>query len=176
MSTKRPDQTSYLKSLIEDLEQRVYDLSNFDAASEINYHCDDLIGQVTLTIESAMEHLNKVQTRMVNEVNAYRTRRLNAQKLGPELSPGQEKLEKLSTEIEAFKSDAIKLGVLTVPSAEALVQRSSDTRKQLRAEAFGGRFMRLFENDFLESDIIGSFVETQKDVQDDFGKNSCHLK
>ena len=178
MSTESLDHASHIKSLINDLDDRISDLKHFDANSEINFHCDDLIGQVMLTIESAMEHLNKVQTRMVNEVNKYRTDLLNASDLaksGAKQSPVQERFQTLSAEMSEFKTKALASvdGNFTkeaTQTAENMRERTNDLRRQMRVEAFGGLFLRLVESDFIESDIIGSLKKTQKDVQDDFGK------
>ena len=169
MATPKRDQTSCLKSLIDDLEERIHELKLFDAVSEVNFHCDDLIGQVTLTIESAMEHLNNVQTRMFNEINEYRAALIDAS--SREQSKAKEELKKLWQELETFKSTAASLDFTTMPVVESLAERANELRKQMRVEAFDRRFMRFFEKDHLESDLIGSLVETQKDVQDDYGKN-----
>ena len=102
MSDVDRDQGSRLKSLIDDLEQRLYDLKHFYVASEINSHCDDLIGEVELTIESAIDHLSKVRTRMTTEINDYRTKLLD--RAGEQDSDFQESFTKLSKEASEFKS------------------------------------------------------------------------
>ena len=136
MSKQASDQAAKYKSLVEDLEQRIEDLKHSDAASEVNSHCDDLIGQVMLTIESAMDHLNKVQTRMVNEVNEYRTNLLDAAVSSKEkLSPAQEELKKLSQEFQGFKSNSQDFGMSTMSLADALKEKACDLRKRMRAEA-----------------------------------------
>ena len=170
MSTPKRDQASSLKSLIGDLEERIHELKLFDAASEVNLHCDELIGQVTLTIESAMEHLNNVQTRMFNEINQYRAELIDASS-SREQSKAKEEFKKLWQEFETFKSTAASLDNASVPVVESLAERAHEMRRQMRVEAFDGWFMRFFEKDYLESDLIGYLVETLKDVQDDYGKN-----
>ena len=177
MSNENRDQASRLKSLTDDFEQRLYDLKHFDAASEINSHCDDLIGEVELTIESAMDHLNKVRTRMATEINDYRANLLDT--AGEQQSDVQESFTKLSREAADFRSatsDSASCNVSdeALDKMDGFIERASDLRRKMRAQAFKGRFMRFLQNDFLEGDVIGSIKETRKDVLDDFGEDTNH--
>lgn len=163
MAVPSPEQASHLKSLVDDLEETVYNLRVF----EIHCHCDDLIGQITLTIDSAIEHLNQVKTKMTNQTNDYRTRlvdKAEASKSSHKLSPAQEEFKKLSKEFQAFKPNA------SISVARDLASQAVALRRQMRAEAFGSKFLRLVENDFLKSDIIGTLAEINKDVLDDLSK------
>ena len=72
MEVDQCDEAVKLKALIRELEERIYNLRLFDKASEVDAHCDDLIGQVTLNIESAVNRLNKLQDEMIKRINNYR--------------------------------------------------------------------------------------------------------
>ena len=138
----------------------------FDKTAEINLHCDDLVGQVTLAVESAMEHLNKVQVGLIDEINSYRTGLIQASN-GASVEETDE-WTNLSKNVDALKHREANDQV--IKTAEELKQRARDLRRQLRAQTFNNKFMRFCAKELAPEDFIGKMQTSLKDTEDELSK------
>ena len=175
MSTELLDEQDRLRALISELQERIFRLRHFDKSCEINAHCDDLVGQIMITVESAVENLNKMQDSMIKEINQYRDGLLGA-------TPGKEEalekeLDELATEIEAFNSKAV--GYLTqkkkladaIQEADDLNKRAQELKKQMRVQSFDGVFLRFLDNKKLFENLsLGILQKSLKDPEEEMGK------
>ena len=176
-SEQTRDESRKLKALIGELEEKVANLTLFDKIYEVNAHCDDLVGQVTLAVHSAIERLNQYQAEMVDEINNYRAELLQTEeaKQDDELKMA---VVKLSEEIEEFRAKCAdhftaekKIDESTFKEAEEIKKRTWELRSQMRSQTFiNGGFLRFVENDLTAREVIGALDSSVKDPQDDYSK------
>ena len=63
-----------LKSMVDDLLERVNSLRSFDHKNEIHAYCDDLASQVVMSAESMVKAINQLQENLLSEIDLYRQR------------------------------------------------------------------------------------------------------
>ena len=174
MSKSQQDQTSFLKTMLGELDERVSNMRFFDRTYEINTHCDDLVGQVTLATDSAIDDLNKNRKAMINEINSYRTRLLEADEIRNLQGQIEEDLERLLKDVEVFRSmcqsseEEVKNEALR--TAGDLKERAKELRRRMRSKAFNGGFLKFFDKEIATDDLIGTLNISLKDTEDVMSK------
>ena len=148
-----------LSSLIGDINERIYKLRLFDSAAEIHNYCDDLEAEVSLWIESALDHLNKFQEDFKREINEYRTELLKATTSHDDFQVRVD-LDSISTDVQQLSNELGAFVVSSLPSNATEDQfnavigsklgecekRAKQIEKRLRKKTFGNKFMRFREN------------------------------
>ena len=78
MAEESDRETELLKSLMNDLGEKLRKIETFDQSEQINIYCDDLEIQVMEQIESTINHLNQIEKELLAEISGYRLRLLNS--------------------------------------------------------------------------------------------------
>ena len=176
------DMGARLKSMVQDLEERVHELKHFNRQSEINAFCDDLEGQVILMSESIMADVAKMQESMLGEIKSYRKRLIESavnDAQDSDCSPLKEELSELASQVEELSSklsprfqepsideNEFKNGC---SQAKEMTVKAKEARQKLREEAFNGEFLKFNEGMFfkLKANMVGHLGVYGQDVEDE---------
>ena len=165
---------SRLRNTLLDLEEDIFKLKTYDKIAEINTSCDDLEAQVTLYIESAIEHLQTIKYGLIQKINTQRVALLDRieKKKGSESSSWRQDLAHLAADLEIFRKkchDAMEKSEQEIESfcdqtrAEFDDYRSKvQNIKQLqRRETFENGIIRFKKNSLflIDDELIGT-IET----------------
>ena len=175
MSSANNPTRDYIKSLIGDLEERLYNLRIYDGKYEIDAYCDDLQSQVILTIESAIKDLNELQEKLLADINSYRydqTKRLSEVNPKKNAEINQELLA-LDRDVKDF-SQAAGINHLDTSLSRKEAEREADDlnlkiynlEKRIREQVFGRKFMRLSKNPLfgMDKNLVGKFQIFKRDL------------
>ena len=152
-----------LNAFVGELKERVHNLRHFNKTYEINVYCDDLVSEVTLAVQSAVEHLHIVEADLIGKINKYRDElMLNAQIIETEKERKEaltQQLDELSYEIESLCQRSV-----TLVSVNNLVEKTNELKCKLRRETFKDGFLQFNErNEYRNKDFIGELATSHKD-------------
>ena len=92
---------SNLLLLVNQVRDQVLDLAAYNGREEIDAYCDDLITQVTVSVESTIEQISKQGNKLLDSIDAYRKDLINGLS-GSSATELSKSVQKLSDEILAF--------------------------------------------------------------------------
>ena len=198
-SSESSDRASDLGTQIEEINDKISKLRNFDRVFEINSYCDDLESEVIVTIDGVIKQLKGIQRELIKEINTYRYELLDANKAS------QARLWPVISEIDVAlaKQEANNLGKEFVALFESwsasLCQTMSDEdmnslqadlnayqsqvkalQKRMRKQAFNSRFLKFKQNQnfSISKDQIGKLHSAPEEMADVIGKlrNKAHVR
>ena len=154
----------------DELRERMNKLQNFSPIDEIHAYCDNLVADVTLTFDSAFQHLQRLQDSMLAEIAEYRSSLIEAQRQRAAVLKEAQRL--------SFKEELAELADLkeTIPqlnehdrscvelSLKTQMRALREQETELKKETMGGRFMRFKPNRFFE--IVLDHVGTLEYLED----------
>ena len=95
-----------VKQLLDWILEQLQSLRAYDGREEIDAHCDDLMSQITLSVESTMQRISRQGNWLVERVESYR-KELKDQLSVHSATELVWQLERLSTEFDTFYRDSM---------------------------------------------------------------------
>ena len=177
------DMGALVKSAVDDLRERVYNLKLFDGTNEINTYCEDLQSQVIMTAESLIKKVNEFEKEMLKQIESYRSRLISHEAEGSndhdslklELTQFSEEVEAFKVKCSAFYSqqsiESQKFQAI-LNEADVLKRRAKTARRQLRRQAFQGEFLKFNEDifGFTKNESTSCFEICSQDVEDELSE------
>ena len=148
------------ESLINELKDQKARLATLDLAEEVNVHCDNLIIDVTLTIQSEVDKLNKLESKLLAEIEEYRQERLRAhesESFQSKMAEAKKKIEKMSA-----KSDEIMAAedcAKTKEKARRLIFEMSLLESKMKRDASDKHYLRLQETPTIDERQVIQLVQ-----------------
>ena len=159
-----------LKSMIEEVYEKIESMKCQDGQEEINFYCDSLELEVTETLRSAVEHLNRLQEEFLKEINDYRNKLLAQRSRKSSIStenpcaesqssPTRQELTALSNDMDAFRQEwSNYFTQMSKMVTDEDIEQSTDKlreyesraekiRFKLNCELFNGRFLTFRDNE-----------------------------
>ena len=190
-------QGAFLKSAIDDLKEKVYDMKFFDKKEEINVYCDELQCQVLVSIESMIATVNQLKDELLVEIESYRSKLVESDSMSvimdasnTEYNQVKRELARLSQEVDDFGSKAseqfTRQLVDEAKACESQIDKFKtdfrEIRRRLRADTFNREFLKFSEgifgrpvhNLFAKLQICGQDIEEELSKLNDRISFSCY--
>ena len=172
------NEAKFLRTLIQQAQDRISKLKSFDRNETVNAACDRLELEVMEMADSAVKHVNKLRDAFVKEINDYRDELLNcpaAKESSPDVDPILTISKNFDELAERWAPYFTQIGVIAEISdikralreAKSYEFKLSQLEKKVTGRAFNNYFLELKNNlkDFFESgQPLGELVR----------KNSVH--
>ena len=112
-----------LGMLINDLEDTISALKSFDQMEEINAHCDQMLIDVSLTVQSNIKHLLNLESDLSQQIEKYRQERVKAL----QSKDSTDRLVTAKSELDVLSQASINLASGFKPS---FIQESQTKEKE----------------------------------------------
>ena len=155
-----------LRNSLLDLDEDIFKLRSYDKIEEINTSCDDQEARVSLFVDSAIEHLLKIKSELIQKISTHREALLS--QIG-ERNSWREDLTRLTTDLDLFRQkchDALEKSDQEIDSfcierrneMEEYKSRLQCIKKLQRRETFENGIVKFNENPLflIDYELIGT--------------------
>ena len=94
------------KQLMDQIQEQMLGLRAYDAGEEIDAHCDDLMSQITLSVESTMQRISRQGNWLLERVESYRKELKDQLSVSLATHLGRQ-IEGISAEFDTFYRDSM---------------------------------------------------------------------
>ena len=154
-----------LKLLVKELKDQKTRLANVDLAEEVNSYCNNLIIDVTLTIQKEVEKLNNLEAELIGQIEEYRKDRLKehqSKSFKSQVAEDKKKVEVLS----AVENELLTVIANNAGSKDEVAKRVGDLtfemsllESKMKRGALNKRILSVKENISPPANQIVELVE-----------------
>ena len=101
------DRVASFQNLMDQVHNQVHSLRAYDGREEIDAHCDDLMSQIMLSVESTIKRINKQGNELLQRVESYRKSLKDRFSLVSATETGKQ-VEKLLEKFDAFYHESLE--------------------------------------------------------------------
>ena len=153
------DTRSQVLETISQLQERFNQVASYDRISEITKYSDELEDQVLVSVDSAIEHINLIKTKLLHQIKDYREETLGQAIVVARKRTKAQAIADLTAEVEEFSQKCAQVMDKDDPELNLEVfmtnyrQQQSmymakikQLQQEMRDEVFRNRYMKFRKN------------------------------